>query len=86
MVSPTRCYPVAIWEQLDDIDGSGGSNPSYPIAFRNFRRAYTLADRTDLRITVDPVTEPRFRKFYVRRRVFGHPANTNAVKFLRTAA
>ncbi len=79
-------YPVAIWEQMDDIDVSGGSNPSYPIAFGNFRRAYTLADRTDLRITVDPVTEPGFRKFYVRRRVYGHPANTNAVKFLRTAA
>ena len=79
-------YPVAVWEQMDDIDVSGGSNPSFPIAFGDFRRAYTLADRTDMRITVDPYTTPGQRKFYVRRRVYGAPTNTNAVKWLRTAA
>ena len=78
-------YPVSIWEQFDDVDVSGGS-ATWPIAFGNFRRAYVLGDRTDLRITVDPVTEPGFRKFYIRRRVYGNVADVNAVKFLRTSA
>ena len=79
-------YPVAIWEQMDDVDVSGGNNPSFPIAFGNFRRAYTIADRHDMRITVDQVTEPGFTKLYIRKRVYGHPRNNDAVKFLRTAA
>jgi HK97 family phage major capsid protein len=72
-------YPVAIWEQMDDI-----GNGKFPVAFGNFRRGYMLLDRTDLRILVDPYSEPGFRRFYVRRRVYGHPSNTDSIKFIRT--
>jgi HK97 family phage major capsid protein len=74
-------YPVAIWEQLDDI----GAN-AFPIAFGNFRRAYMLTERTDLRITTDNVTEPGKVKFYIRRREGGCVMNNNALRWLRTTA
>ena len=70
---------------MPDIDVSGGGAPEmFPIAFGDFRRAYRLLDRQDVRITLDQVTEVGFTKFYVRKRVYGMPADTNAVKFLRT--
>jgi HK97 family phage major capsid protein len=72
---------VAIWEQLDDI----GAN-AFPIAFGNFRRAYMLTERTDLRITTDNVTEPGKVKFYIRRREGGCVMNNNALRWLRTTA
>jgi HK97 family phage major capsid protein len=71
-------YPVAIWEQMPDIAGG-----AFPVAFGDFRRAYLLADRTPMRITVDPYTTAGTIKFYVRRRVYGMPSNNDAVKFLK---
>lgn len=73
-------YPVETWEQMPDI----GTN-NFPVAFGDFSRAYSLVDRTDLRITVDSnITTPGKIKYYVRRRVGGHVTNNDAVKFLRT--
>jgi HK97 family phage major capsid protein len=46
-------YPVAIWENLDDVDVTRGSKPTVPIAFGDFRRGYLLADRIGVRVTVD---------------------------------
>ena len=60
---------------------SGGG--AFPVAFGNFMKGYNLIDRTEMRITVDPVTSPGFLKFYVRRRVYGHVSNNDAVKFLK---
>jgi predicted phage gp36 major capsid-like protein len=71
-------YPVAIWEDLDDV----GTN-KLPVAFGDFRRAYTVADRGQMEITVDQVTAVGFTKFYVRRRVSGLVTNNDAVKFLK---
>lgn len=73
-------YPVAIWEQMDDI----GTN-KLPVAFGNFRRGYLLAERTQVRITVDAnITTPGRIKYFVRRREGGCVLNNNAVKFLKT--
>ena len=47
-------YPVATWEQMDDI----GAN-TFPVAFGNFRRGYVLSDRVGLRITRDNITNVR---------------------------
>lgn len=71
-------YPVEIWEQMPDPLGG-----AFPIAFGNFEKAYRLFDRSELRITVDNVTSAGWIKFYVRRRVYGHVYDNNAVKFLK---
>ena len=44
---------------------------------------YLLADRTPMRITVDPYTTAGTIKYFVRRRVFDPVANNNANKFFR---
>ena len=72
-------YPVAIWEDMDDV-----ATNALPIAFGDFRRGYVLVDRGPMRITVDEVTTPGHTNFYVRRRVGGIVANNDAVKFLKT--
>src|SRR5690606_12208794 len=60
-------YPVAYWEQMDDI----GAN-NFPVAFGNFRRAYAIYDRTQVRVTVDAnITTPGRVKYFVRRREGG---------------
>jgi len=72
-------YAHATWEQMQDI-----ATNAFPIAFGNFRRGYTLADRVGLRITRDNVTNVGFVKFYIRRREGGIVTNNDAVKWLRT--
>ena len=80
-------YPVQTWEQMDNVDVSGGSNPSFPIAFGDFRRGYVLCDRTGLRITTDDnITSPGFIRYFIRRRVGGIVYNNDAIKWIRTAA
>src|SRR5262245_47655413 len=71
-------YRVAIMEQMPDVAGG-----AFPVAFGDFRRAYTLCDRTQLRITVDPYTSVGYTEYYVRRRVGGIVSNNDAVKFLK---
>jgi HK97 family phage major capsid protein len=73
-------YPVSIWEQMDDV----GAN-KYPVAFGDFRRGYTLVDRTQLRITVDAnITTPGRIKYFVRRREGGCVNNNDSLKWLKT--
>ncbi len=73
-------YPVVTWEQMEDI----GAN-KHPVAFGDFRRGYLLAQRTQIRITVDAnITTPGRIKYFVRRREGGHVLDNNAVKFLKT--
>lgn len=72
-------FPVAIWEQMDNI----GSN-AFPIAFGNFRRGYVMTHRGGTRLIVDQVTTPGSTRFYFSRRVGGTVLNNDAVKWLRT--
>lgn len=71
-------YAHRTWEQMADIAGG-----ALPIAFGDFRRGYTLANRTGLRITRDNVTNVGHVRFYVRRREGGIVTNNDAVKFLK---
>lgn len=71
--------PVTVWEQMAAI-----ANNAHPIAYGNFRRGYTIADRVGLRITRDNVTNVGFVRFYVRRREGGIVRNNNAIKFIKT--
>jgi HK97 family phage major capsid protein len=79
--------PVAIWEDMQNVDVTGGSNSTFPVLFGDFNRAYTLADRSDLRVTVDNnVTSPGYIKYFIRKRVHGSLMNVDAIKALKTAA
>ncbi len=73
-------YPVSAVESMPDIAAN-----STPIAFGDFRRAYTLVERHGLRITRDELTEPGFVKWHIRQRLGGAPTNDDAVKFLKVA-
>ena len=73
-------YSVFSWEQMPDI----GTN-QLPIGFGDWRRAYRLVDRSDIRITVDAnITTPGKIKYFVRRREGGTVHNNDAAKFLKT--
>jgi HK97 family phage major capsid protein len=72
-------YPVSLWEDMPDV----GTN-QFPVAFGNFQRGYELVDRSETVITLDPYTTPGWTKFYIRKRVYGHVSNNDAVKLLKT--
>lgn len=74
-------YGVSAVEAMPDIAAN-----STPIAFGDFKKAYTLVERHDLRITRDEVTKPGFVKWHMRRRMGGAPTNDDSVKFLKCAA
>lgn len=71
--------PISIWEQMASV-----ANNAHPIAYGNFRRGYTIADRVGLRITRDSVSNVGFVRFYVRRREGGIVRNNNAIKWIKT--
>jgi len=85
---PTRLlgFPVSIWEQLDDVDVSGGANSTFPVAFGDFRRGYLMVDRIGMRIVVDNVTTLGKVRFYISKRVGGTVLNNDAIKWIKTAA
>jgi HK97 family phage major capsid protein len=72
-------YPVQIWEDIPDIAAN-----AFCVFFGDFQRAYQLVDRTDLRITRDPYTNPGHVRFYVRRRVGGHVWDNHSLKILQS--
>lgn len=74
--------PVAIDDNMDDI-GAG----KYPIAFADWKRAYTIGDhKVGRRLIRDPYTKKGFVKFYLTKRVFGGIVNHQAIKLLKIAA
>jgi HK97 family phage major capsid protein len=73
-------YPIQIWEQMQDVGAS-----QFPVAFGDFKRGYLLADVGTPRMIRDEVTNPGFLRLYVKRRIYGIPANNDAVKFIRTS-
>ena len=71
--------PISYWEDMDDV----GTN-RLPVAVGDFKRAYFLGDRHEMRVTVDPVTTVGKTKFYIRRRTYGVPLNNDSAKWLKT--
>ena len=43
------------------------ANDNFAVLFGNFARGYLLADRVGMSITIDPITNPGYTRFYVRR-------------------
>lgn len=85
---PNGTAPGAIWgysydedENMPDV-GAG----ALPIAFGNFKRAYTIVDVMGTRIIRDPYTNKPYVGFYVTRRVGGMLENSEAIKFVLVSA
>lgn len=58
---------------------------SYSVAFADWKRAYTIVDRTGTQIIRDPFTAKPYVKFYTRRRVGGAVTNFEAIKLMKMA-
>lgn len=59
---------------------------SLPVAFGDFRAAYTIVDRLGITLLRDNLTAKPYVKFYNRRRVGGDVVNFEAVKLMVTSA
>jgi len=74
-------YPVVLSEAMPNIGAD-----AFPVAFGDWNRAYVLADRGGLRVTIDDnITQPGRVRWYVRRRVGGIGYDTHAVRFAKVA-
>lgn len=75
-------YPVTMSEAMADIGAD-----AHPIGFGDWTRAYVLADRGEVRVTIDDnITTPGMVKWYIRRRVGGITHDTYAARFAKCAA
>ena len=74
-------FPVIENEDMPSI-GSG----TVPIAFGNWKRAYTIVDRIGIRTLRDPYTQTPYIRFYMTKRVGGMLVDSEAVKLLKLAA
>lgn len=73
-------YPVVVSEDMPDIAAN-----AYAIAFGDFRSAYTIAERPDLRILRDPFSAKPNVLFYANKRVGGDITDFAAIKLLKIA-
>jgi HK97 family phage major capsid protein len=74
-------YSVVECEHMDAVGADG-----FPVAFGNWRRGYTIADRSPLTVLVDPYSIKGQVLWYFRRRVHGGVTNSNAIKLLKVSA
>jgi HK97 family phage major capsid protein len=71
-------YPVLVAEDMPDIDVD-----EYAIAFGNFQKGYTIAERPDLRVLRDPYSAKPNVMFYATKRVGGDVTDYAAIKLLK---
>ncbi|MEO0357141.1 MAG: phage major capsid protein [Pseudomonadota bacterium] len=71
-------YPVVIAEDMPDIAAG-----SYSIAFGDFAKGYTVAERPDLRVLRDPFSAKPHVLFYATKRVGGDVTDFAAIKLLK---
>lgn len=71
-------YPVIEAEDMPDV-----ASDSLSIAFGNFERAYTIAERLGTRVLRDPYSNKPYVQFYATRRVGGALVNDHALKLLK---
>ena len=70
-------YPVLVCEDMPDI-----AQGSHSIAFGDFRSAYTIVERPDLRVLRDPFSAKPHVLFYASKRVGGGVTDARAVKLM----
>ncbi|WP_333817434.1 phage major capsid protein [Tabrizicola sp.] len=73
-------YRVVVSEDMPDIAAG-----AYAVAFGDFRSAYTIAERPDLRILRDPFSAKPNVLFYANKRVGGDITDYAAIKLLKIA-
>lgn len=71
-------YPVMVAEDMPDIDLD-----AHAIAFGNFDKGYTIAERPDLRVLRDPYSAKPNVMFYATKRVGGDVTDYAAIKTLK---
>lgn len=69
--------PVVVSHNMPDAEAG-----STPIAFGDFKSAYRIVDRSDIKMLRDPYTNKPFVRFYTVKRVGGDVVNSSALKFL----
>ncbi|MBN8828644.1 MAG: phage major capsid protein [Sphingobacteriia bacterium] len=62
------------------------ANNALAIAVGDFKSAYQIVDRANIKVMRDPFTEKPFVKFYTTKRVGGDVVNFNAIKLLKLSA
>lgn len=73
--------PVIVWEDMANYASS-----AIPIAYGDFRRAYTFARISGMSMIRDEVTVPGFTNFLLAQRAGGIPRNNDSVKVLKQIA
>jgi HK97 family phage major capsid protein len=73
--------PVFVWEDMAAVGSS-----ALPIAYGDFKRAYTFTYIGGMSMIRDNVTVPGFTNFLTAQRSGGIPRNNDAVKFLKQIA
>lgn len=74
-------YPISVNPDMPDVAAA-----SLPIAFGDFRRGYTIADRIGTRVLRDPYTNKPYVHFYTTKRVGGMVADSQAIKLIKCSA
>lgn len=74
-------YGIAENEQMPDIAADAKA-----IAFGNFKRGYTIVDRTGTRVLRDPYTNKPFVGFYTTKRTGGMLTDSQAIKIMQIGA
>ena len=73
--------PLISFEDLDPVAANGLS-----AVYADFNRAYTIVDRTGVRVLRDPYSGKPFVEFYATKRTGGDVTNFEALKILRISA
>ncbi len=73
--------PVEIDDNMPSI-GEG----EFPVIFGNLREAYTIVDRTPVRVLRDPYTQRPYVLFYATKRVGAAVTDYRAIKLLKVAS
>jgi HK97 family phage major capsid protein len=72
-------YAVAEMPDMPNV-----ATDTFPIAFGNFNRGYTIVDRVGMTLLRDPYTNKPFVQFYAKKRVGGDIIDSEAIKLLAT--
>lgn len=74
-------YPIIEAEQMPDM-----ATGTFPIAFGDFRKGYTIVRRLGVRFLLDPYTQKPWLKLYTFARVGGGVNNSQAIKLLKASS